>query len=283
MDMRYFNTFAGISLILGALGCEQPPVECQSAHGAFAAKYTLVEGEGDCAEVPGGVLGVSTYWQPGLVDGRGRPIAPDLTTPSIAIRPEEIGLLQYQAAGPDEDPAHQPHAVGDFADHRPTDDGFCTAPTLAPAEQDLTLLVEVPPEEPVEPLPEPEEGEEPPPPPEPVFEEVPTSVRYGFEDVKFYVTPAAVGSQMTARMVYERDGCTAVYDVDALFPAVPCGAPDPEDETGATMFPDATLCSPSADPENGRATGSGINPDFDVTCDAQLLLCVLNQPVPSLR
>jgi hypothetical protein len=49
------------------------------------------------------------------------------------------------------------------------------------------------------------------------------------------------------------------------------------------MVPSQDLCSPYANPDAGLATGSGINPDYAVVCDPNLLLCVLAKEPPSLN
>ena len=46
-------------------------------------------------------------------------------------------------------------------------------------------------------------------------------------------------------------------------------------------IPDNSACCPNPDPIGGRASGSGINPDFPVKCDPDLLLCVLDTADPS--
>jgi hypothetical protein len=58
-----------------------------------------------------------------------------------------------------------------------------------------------------------------------------------------------------------------------------CAAPEPE----PAVVVDETLCAAVEDPDRGHSIGSGINLDFAVQCDPELLLCVLSSAPPSLR
>ena len=64
-----------------------------------------------------------------------------------------------------------------------------------------------------------------------------------------------------------------------------CGPPaaDPSAAPAGPMVPDVTLCSPYPNPAAGMATGSGIDPDYAVTCEPTLMFCVLAKEPPSLR
>src|SRR5262249_26062940 len=48
-----------------------------------------------------------------------------------------------------------------------------------------------------------------------------------------------------------------------LWPSAPCTNADPND---GHSFGDNSFCNPCADPDAGMAFGSGINPNFPVTC-----------------
>jgi hypothetical protein len=75
-----------------------------------------------------------------------------------------------------------------------------------------------------------------------------TSITYQFDNVKVYSSPDAPGTQLTGDLTYTRDGCTAHYTVRAMWPAKGCNA-DAEKQSDKC------------------GEGSGINPDFAVTCD----------------
>jgi hypothetical protein len=75
------------------------------------------------------------------------------------------------------------------------------------------------------------------------------------------------------------DGSAGASDAAA---ASDCMPPAPM-MTSGPMVPSVDLCSPYPNPAAGMATGSGINPDYAVVCDPNLLLCVLAKEPPSLR
>ena len=63
------------------------------------------------------------------------------------------------------------------------------------------------------------------------------------------------------------------YKAVGIYPAVGCA-----NEEG---LPDHRLCAAVADPDAGIAAGSGINPDYPVLCDPDLLMCVYDTSKPS--
>jgi hypothetical protein len=81
------------------------------------------------------------------------------------------------------------------------------------------------------------------------------ALAYTFSNVRIASHPAAVGNQLTAELSYTEDGCTATYDVAALWPSTYCG-----DDAGS---PDDTICAEAF-------------PDYTVKCDAAQLSCVLD-------
>ena len=85
-------------------------------------------------------------------------------------------------------------------------------------------------------------------------------VRYIFSDLKLFMTSAVPGTAFTAKLAQTEGDCVAAYDVLAFYPAVAC-ATDVD-------------CDPDADLDAGRTAGSGINPDFDPTCDTAIGFCV---------
>jgi hypothetical protein len=91
-----------------------------------------------------------------------------------------------------------------------------------------------------------------------------TSISYQFSNVKVYSAPDAPGTQIGGDLTYTRDGCTMQLGVRAIWPAVFC---DPE----------------STNPADLCGEGSGINPNFAVTCDEDLHRCVASKPIPSFK
>ncbi|WP_224241743.1 hypothetical protein [Hyalangium gracile] len=78
--------------------------------------------------------------------------------------------------------------------------------------------------------------------------EAATAITYQFDNVKVFAAPSAPGTQLSADLTYTRDGCTAKFNVRAMWPARGCNADAPKQ---------SDRCG----------EGSGINPDFAVTCD----------------
>jgi hypothetical protein len=91
-----------------------------------------------------------------------------------------------------------------------------------------------------------------------------TSISYQFSNVRVYAAPQAPGTQLAGDLTYTRDGCTIQLAVRAMWPAVAC---DPE----------------STKPAETCGEGSGINPEFAVTCDEELNRCVPAKEIPSLK
>ena len=284
------------------LGCDQPAPKCTVARGYFSATYTLVSGEGECAELKGEVLGVQAY----SGQQSARDTAPDYDKGSIGIQPQGITDLLFSGREPaDPESGDQPFALGSFSSAEPKGD-FCAAPTLSVARLELGEV--------------PEQTEMCPPlPAEPAV-----SIRYEFSNVRVYTTASAIGTQLSADLTYTKDGCTATYRVAAVYPSVSCEVPPAVEETPAEETPteepppeelpadddagvaedascpeaeepelpeeplpepvlDEKLCAPVANAAEGRPIGSGINPDFAIRCDPDLRLCVLNEEPPSLR
>lgn len=92
------------------------------------------------------------------------------------------------------------------------------------------------------------------------------SIVYRWSNVRVLAIPRAPGTQLVADLEYTEDGCTAQYEVWAMWPGdVECA--------GADGQPDNKLC---------QEAGS-INPDFAVTCDPTQLRCVPVRRPPSLK
>lgn len=246
-----------LALAAAALpSCAQPKIDCTTGHGGFAARYTLEAGAnlgaGMCDPKKGEIIGLEKYNPSQAGDDKTQ----DLTRAALAIQPGALGefAIAAEAAGVPVDRSRV-LSVGDFASTTPDDADVCSVPALSPAEIDV-----------------PATGMDP-----------ATSVRYAWRNVRVRVTPAYPGTQMAADLTLTQDGCTAEYHVLGLWPAVGC---EELDENGnGTGQADGSRCDPEARPDAGRATGSGINPDFKdvVACDPELLLCVLTEAPAALR
>ncbi|NVB36275.1 hypothetical protein G6O69_00425 [Pseudenhygromyxa sp. WMMC2535] len=231
--------------------CAQPLLNCTSAHGYFAAEYTLESGDPDsaCGQLPGDVLGMQTYFQEGGQNG-----TPDYQNAKLAIRPESLGVLIDNAearggiAPEDSDEVfYQGNAIGFFTTGFPDDDTFCMVDEF---EEDAAVsLPELP-----EVLDDPETEDE----DESLPAEPATEVRYSWSNARFVVSADAQGTQFEADLEYSRDGCTASYHVVGVYPAVGCETNDD--------------CN---DDKNG------INPDFSVRCNTDLGMCVLDDELPA--
>jgi hypothetical protein len=271
------------------VACSQAPVQCQAAHSGlglgFAAKYYPVGTPGAACAIKGDEIGFETYHPPGGgEDGK----QPDFSIPSrVAVKTTAMGnLIASKAKKGSKDPdglnlenadgthvlAKNPaYSLGTFATVEPVED-FCAVADPKPAVQSFPRVEAVPPD----PM-DPEDMGSP--------EEAALAVKYEWTDLKVYVTAAAQGTQFSGRLKYTENACSAEYNVAGVWPPVHCGVEkEVDDGMGGTMtieVPEASLCCPTADPLGGRVTGSGINPDFPVKCDPDLLLCVLDTPDPT--
>lgn len=193
--------------VAAASSCAQPPVNCTvSTFTAYAARYQLVEGNGSCAALDGDLLGMAAY-NPSLPNS----VLPDLAKVSMAIRSEAVGarVASARAEGViDETADHAPHALGPFASGTPVD-GICT-PTLLPARQTLAAVAE-----------DLGDAEDP---DDDVIGQAALDTTEEWSDVQVYVTAAALGTQVRGRYTFSdsEEGCSASYDVLAVFPAVAC-------------------------------------------------------------
>lgn len=255
--LRALDASMMLALSLGSLSCEQPRIMCLAGHGGFAATYTLVpgskEGTGDCDMLLGEIIGIEKY-NPSTSEAAE---TQDLTQATLAIQSDTLGTLARaadEAGFVDQD--SQVYSLGDFETVEPDENDVCYVPTLSPAEQNIPELSPDVPQ---------------------------TDIKYEWSDVRIYVTAAYPGTQMVGTLRYTENGCSASYSVTGLWPAVACEALDADGN--GTGQPDPRLCDPKANPEEGRATGSGINPDLapNVVCDENLLLCVLKSPPEALQ
>jgi hypothetical protein len=262
------------ALLASTYGCDQPPPKCAAARpdaasgGGFIAKYKFVSGPDSCQKLKGERVGIGTY------QAEGKDQKPDLDKSSIAIQTASLGALNDRARNAkrsDPNPANKPYAFGAFDSAEPKGD-ICTVPKLLPALQEFPELPLIPGK------PETETAA--------AVKEVPArpagTVKYEWSNVKFLVTSTKLGTQFSADMVRTVGADECTYKVIGLGPYIPCSAPSKADPDVTEADP--TLCSPVEDLSKGRATGSGIDPDFPTTCDPDLLVCVLTKDsIPALK
>jgi len=273
--------YAGaVTALLGTAACEQPAPRCNVAHGSFWAKYTLVEGEGVCAELTGEQLDVQSYYaQRSETDKR-----PNYDAVSIAIQPFSITAALYNAADlaePNEDDVS--YGIGRIGTSRPGADGFCRADKLSAA----TLRLPAVPEHPIDECTTAPEA--------PAYD-----IKYEFSRVRIYYTPSAIGTQFEADLIYTQDDCVAKYRVTAVYPMVSCGAAPALDAgvaedagaeaaggepaaDGGVVCPPPPAPGPDPMPDDSLCENAGINPDFAVSCDPANMMCVLAKASPSLK
>lgn len=250
---RMLKKLVGLSVIAAcASGCEQPRADCTTGHGGFAARYTLKpgskQGTGTCDALKGEIVGLEKY-----NPSQAEPNKQDLTKARLRIRAESIGTLAALAEQEMVSLEGQPlDSVGDFVSTTPDDNNVCSVPLLSDAVLEVSAAGALP----------------------------AADLKYTWRNVRIHVTTAYPGTQMAADLEYTEGECTASYSVLALWPAVSCEVTDAEGNRTA----DPTLCDPVADPAAGRATGSGINPDFKdrIACDPDTFLCVLTAPPEGL-
>jgi hypothetical protein len=248
--------FLPLLAVMGTCDSQQPAMLCATSIGTFAVKYTLIEGTGDCAQLTSGKVGVESYL-PRTTDH------PGFERPIVAIRAEEMGTLirQYDAAARID--GKQVTSMANFTDANPAGDGFCRVGAMNAASMTLASIAASP------------DGAK------PALPAV--DVRYEWNDLRFYVTPSSIGAQFSADLVYRKDGCTARYRANGIFPAVSCKTTTKAPDGTMTTSKNEGLCSPCADPSMGRSRGSGIHPDVETVCEDKSLLCLPGKETPSLR
>ncbi len=276
-----FFAFSGVS-------CSQPTIQCVAGRGPFFATYELVSGDAACyrdasgAEIKGEDIGLSTF----LAPNADKTLA-DYDDRSIAVQSTTLGQLARDRDGAGSVlGTDKPYALGKYTTN-PDANNLCYAggavgtAALVGADMDVEAFdtgeVDA-------------MGN-------PVF--LPAfHYRQEWSNLKVYVTAGVPGTQAVGNMRFEDvdAGCSAEYKFIALFPSVYCGMDidvdddnnpdtdaanddaDPDTDDPQTTVADNLACSPEADPSVGRTFGSGINPDFKVTCDPVLLHCVLTEP-----
>jgi hypothetical protein len=260
---RSVLSFALVSVAVAALvapstACHQQAPQCSIGRGDFIARYTFVSGPGSCRARKGEKIGAQAY------SAAGEGAKPDLDKTSVALEGESLGLLVDNAAAAgasDPDPTHKAYAFGGFTTAAPVSD-FCEVPGLSKAQQVLPAVAADADKS--------------------VKAQPATKISYEWTNLRVYVTTSAYGTQFTADLLRTENSDVCVYQVQGMYPYVDCSAPDPNDPKKSIA--DESACAPEADPAHGRATGSGINPDFPVRCDPELLVCVLTSDgLPVLR
>lgn len=234
----------GISIIVAGAGCEQPPADCTTGHGGFAAKYTLVEGSkqgsGTCDALKGEKIGVEKYNPSSTSD----PKIQDLTKAKLRIRTSGIGdpAAAAEAAGVSLE-GQELSSAGDFVSSSPDDNNVCTVPSMTAAALKLPAGGAVP----------------------------EADIEYKWDNVRVYVTVAYPGTQLAADLTYRDGDCTAKYSVVALWPAVECATDD-----DCSPLPD-----PAKGKDLG--SGINPDFAANLACDPDISLCVLKQAPEALR
>jgi hypothetical protein len=224
---------------------------------------------------------------------------PDLDNVSMVIAPISITAALANAAGLAEPEAGDvPYAQGRIVTTQAAADGFCRAPKFSVARlrlpavpaHDVDMCTSAP--------------------------EAPAyDVGYAFSNVRVYYTPAAIGTQFAADLTYTQGDCEAKYRVTAVYPMVSCAAAIAHggdggvaetpllDAGSSDVDPVVDAASPDASegmaldagcpppepapgptvPDDALCEGAGINPDYDVACDAVTQMCVLKKEPPSLK
>jgi len=267
-----FFTGLGVTA-LSVPSCQQPVPVCVSGRGDFAALYQPISASdpaGACAGIIGEVLGMNTYNYPSTGEGTG-----DWKRGRVAIQGARMGarVARQERSDPawkDSDPSHRAYALGDFSSGEPGPDDFCRLGSVADAVQNFPLATKTA-----------------------TDEEAPaTTLTYKWNSTAFYVTTAALGTQMVAELEYAKDNCTAKYQVWAMSPDRDCERIDKDEQgkwTKRSGEPDPRRCLPPADPDNGIADASGVNPDFPVECKSFAsdgksdFHCVLTARPPALK
>jgi hypothetical protein len=260
------------AVLLGALlapACTQPRINCLTGHGGYAVTYTLksgsAQGGGTCGDLKAEIIGLEKF-NPSKADDA---LTQDLDLALLAMRSNTVGAAAdavdtEKVMGVD---LSKIDAIGDFDSVEPDAQDRCTvkklsASTIAAPQIDLSVSCMADADCPAPATCATDHCVQP-----------ATSVTYDFSDVRVWVTTAYEGVVFAGTLTYtdENQGCSAQYSMLGLYPLIGCGA-------------DAD-CDPLADPDAGRVTGSGINPDFrdNVRCDLAFGYCVLEATPKNLE
>ena len=246
------NLVALVSL-LALVGCDatQPRPLCRAQQSKYAARYTVTgtPSAGCEGKVLTGEILNLQYYRPKQNEPNG--------TPSVAIEADSVFQAVQAAAKMMMATQGQEFSQGPFDGYEPAADDICRAAQLS--ETNITAG--------------------------------PTQLGYKWSNLQMLVKPLANSTHFGADLVRRDGACTVPYKVSAAYPAVYCG-------TGTkTVMNEMGMMVTEPDPTTGRpdpklceaVTGNGINPDFDLVCDASAdgmsgtHLCVPRNDFPSLR
>lgn len=125
-----------VLILASSCAIQQPRTEC-SVSGPYWARYVLQSdaGAGDCATLPGDVIGLERY---GISDG------PDASVLSVGLLPRRLGRLRqvvhrddgsYARVDPSDPSFLRGSARGQFENRTADSSGLCTVATLEPSVQ----------------------------------------------------------------------------------------------------------------------------------------------------
>lgn len=155
--------------------------------------------------------------------------------PVLSIKPDTLTALDDR----DAEPSRVPYALGPLPETADAD-RICTVEALSVAEQHAPAQAS------------------------PALPE--SHAVYRWTHVRLIERPDAPGLQLSAELERTLNGCTARYEVWAMYPGtITC--------KGAQGAPDDSVCRDAP----------SIHPDFDTVCDPQLLRCVPARRPPSFR
>jgi hypothetical protein len=224
-------------------GATQPKPGCTIGQGEFAAKYTPKAGE-----TPAGPCADLKGELINLRDYSSQ----DQKTTYVAIRSANLGTSLGHRTDPN--PENKPYSFGEFP-FESNSQNFCVMPTLTPARVQLPASGAAP----------------------------AVDKTYEWSDVQVLVTSRAAGTQIKANLKYTDAvaGCTANYDVVAMWPGINCAT-----TVNGVKTADNTKCATKADPSKGikigcsATTGFCLSPDIKTYCDPEIFLCVLDGTPP---
>lgn len=225
--MLLMRVVSAVIVCSGLAECALPEVYCTAVHlSTYAVEYTLLEGQGPCAQLEGEVFGSNTYSR--VEDG-----APAYGEAEVVLKPElvtDLASEAYERIG--FVPENELFNRGRFTSDYSGDDGFCTVDQFTDIELDFPELPEVPDNETT-------------PDPDGLPAVEATSVRYVWNALRIHSDANTQGKQLTGELEFTQDGCTATYSVRGVSPAVPCSTDDDCIPGGNGLTPGFALeCNP---------------------------------------
>lgn len=287
MSNHIMTKLGATSLSLGVLfalgGCKavQPKPQCKAQPADYAAKY---EPQGQppmgCDVLKGEVLHFQ-YYQP-------KPGTTGL--PSVAIEPASVSDAVQAGedakvdvmADEDAASANAYFSLGKYTDVNPDDNDICSAPKL----NDTHVTVAMIPADPT------------------MMGSMPTDavdLTYQWSNLKMLVRPDSNGVYFTANLVRKAGDCSVTYKVtgvqgapvdgsasvaycgDMQVPVLDAmGNPVKDDMGNAMTMLDPTMGKPDQSRCDSKTQGTGLPRNLSFTCDADTLLCLVNQAFPKL-